>query len=72
MNLPFDENNSFTCNRFEVDGDQYEFVGSTPVGAQAIDTMDEFRSLTTNEKYSVHRMVLIQRMIKKNACIIKI
>jgi hypothetical protein len=72
MNLPFDENNSFTCNYFEADGDQYAFVGFIPVGNKAIDTIDEFRSLTTNEKYSVHRRVLIQRMIEKKACAIKI
>lgn len=70
MSLPFDENNSLTCNRFECDGDQYEFIGCHPVGHKAIDTIDEFRSLTTNEKYSAHRRALIQRMIEKNAKII--
>lgn len=70
MNLPYNSDGSLACNCFEVDGDKYMFVGFIPTGYKAIDTIDEFRSLTTNEKYSVPRKVLIQRMIEKGAKII--
>lgn len=70
MSLPFDEKNSFKSQFFEMEGVKYQFVCSRETGFKAIQSIDEFRNLNTNELYKGTRASIIKMMKEKNAKIV--
>ena len=70
MSLPFDQNNSFKSQYFEMEGVKYRFVGCESTGLEAIESIDEFRDLSTNQLYKGSRLSIIKMMIEKKAKII--
>ena len=70
MSLPFNKDNSYKSQYFEMEGDTYMFVRCESTGSETIDCIDYFRKLRTNTLYHGKRLSIFNMMIEKNAKIV--